>query len=452
MVLQNFEELTCHSKVTTQFRRVESVIDMNPSVGGDITLKTECTLSFKKDDMISRYLPLQKEVSLQVDLVRKYCYRLCEEFTRAKTIAFLENLEKDFACKNLKYISRDEKKAYTVDCLEMYFLFLETEEYITSQNVKNLANVFKQMDLLNLHDEFTDLQDKISKKEAARCLCTPKYNVDRTPHEFYRSSSSKEAEELSETEENSVESIADVYDINPKCPGLLLIINNEYFHTESRKEYQNKLAKTDFKLENRNGSQADKTRLEETFRRLGFDIVSEDNLIHVEMLKVLLRTVKKFQHSCLVVAILSHGDQGIVYGANSVSLEITEIQRIVCDKGLSGKPKVLLLQACQGSDCQKINGDDWYQTDSPKKYTPPRTTDLLTFRATISGYSAVRHVVHGTWFIQNFCKAIEEYPNDHIQEICTKVIAEVSRKTWGEKCMVPLMETTFTKRLYLKMI
>lgn len=29
---------------------------------------------------------------------------------------------------------------------------------------------------------------------------------------------------------------------------------------------QDKLAKTDFKLENRKGSQADKTRLEETFR------------------------------------------------------------------------------------------------------------------------------------------------------------------------------------------
>lgn len=189
--------------------------------------------------MITRYVPLEKAVSLQVDLVRKYCYRLSEDFTRTKTIDFLENLEKDFARKHKNYISPEHREKYTTDCLEMYFLFLETEEYITSQNVKNLANVFKQMDLLNLYDEFKDLHNKINKRETAGCLCTPKYNVDRTPHEFSRSSSSsKDVEDLSETEENSVENIADSYDINPKHPGLLLIINNEYFHTESRKQYQ----------------------------------------------------------------------------------------------------------------------------------------------------------------------------------------------------------------------
>lgn len=57
-----------------------------------------------------------------------------------------------------------------------------------------------------------------------------------------------------------------------------------------------------------------------------------------------------------------------------------------------------------------MNDDDEYEIDGPKKFSPPKTTDLLTFRATILGYSAVRHRKNGTWFIQTFCDAVEKYP------------------------------------------
>lgn len=70
------------------------------------------------------------------------------------------------------------------------------------------------------------------------------------------------------------------------------------------------LPKTDLKLESRTGSEVDKNRLESTFQKLGFKVCTEKNKKHDDMLEILKDTVKKFQYSCLFVAILSHGDQG----------------------------------------------------------------------------------------------------------------------------------------------
>ncbi|KRT79508.1 Peptidase [Oryctes borbonicus] len=405
-------------------------------------------LGFKKIDMASRYLPLRAEVCLQVDRIRKHCFRVCEDFKRTRTKLFLDYLEDDV--ENLKCMPQNEKEMYSMDYLEMYFLFLEGEKYISANNIKNLANILKKMDLLNLHDKFISLHETISKERSSIPQRSANYNVDRIPGEFLRSPScSKEMEEVNENEENQAENADDIYEIDPELPGILLIINNERFYTDYREEIKHRLPNTHGILENRNGSEEDKRKLQETFKKLKFHIEIKENLTDTKIIEELKMIVNNFVYSCLFVAILTHGDQGIVYGANSVSIEVTEIQRLICDNRLRGKPKVLLLQSCQGNDCQKINDDD-YATDGPKKFVPPKTTDLLTFRATIPGYSAVRHITRGTWFIQEFCKAMEEYSNYHVHDICTKVIAKVSNKLWGEKCMVPLIEHTFTKRLYLK--
>ncbi|GJQ70479.1 cysteine-type endopeptidase [Trypoxylus dichotomus] len=367
-------------------------------------------LGFKKSDMICRFLPLQQQIYFRVDRLRKSYYRVCEYLNKTETKRFLDYLEADF--EKLKCMPQEQKR---------------------------------MMDLLNLQEDFEALHNEISKKRLTPL--TTNYNVDRTPVQLSRSVSCfKETDDFSEIDENQSGSADDIYEINPKYPGLLLIINNQHFYTDYRDEYIGKLPNTSTKLENRRGSEEDKKKLEETFAKLKFCIEIKENLAHDCILEELEKVVRKFMYSCLVVAILSHGDQGVIYGSNSVAIEVTEIQKRICDKRLSGKPKVLLLQACQGSDCQKINDDDNYEADGPKIHIPPKTTDLLTFRATIPGYSAVRHIKRGTWFIQEFCKAIDENSNDHIQDICTKVIRKVSQKAWGEKCMVPLIEHTFTKR------
>lgn len=99
---------------------------------------------------------------------------------------------------------------------------------------------------------------------------------------------------------------------------------------------------------------------------------------------------------------------------------------------------------------------------------------MLTFFATIRGYAAVRNKTSGSWFIQTFCKMMEQYAHwyvyypfyncnvawfnrlfiisSHFEEICTKTTSEVTKNKWkkdsDEICMVSEKQSTFTKALY----
>lgn len=56
----------------------------------------------------------------------------------------------------------------------------------------------------------------------------------------------------------------------------------------------------------------------------------------------------------LIALLQSLDSLDVVYGANSCKIRISEIQETMCKTNpvLKGKPKVLILQCCQGSKCQ----------------------------------------------------------------------------------------------------
>ncbi len=60
-------------------------------------------------------------------------------------------------------------------------------------------------------------------------------------------------------------------------------------------------------------------------------------------------------YASLVVCILSHGDEGVVEGVDGVNVKINELKykfnSNVCPT-LNGKPKIWIIQACQGKDIQ----------------------------------------------------------------------------------------------------
>lgn len=52
-----------------------------------------------------------------------------------------------------------------------------------------------------------------------------------------------------------------------------------------------------------------------------------------------------------------------------------------------------------------------YKMDNPepaKEVSMPKSADHLTFLATVPGFGAIRHEMKGSWFIQTFCKIIQE--------------------------------------------
>lgn len=99
--------------------------------------------------------------------------------------------------------------------------------------------------------------------------------------------------------------------------------------------------------------------LRELFTMFGYEIGLHENKTCLEI-RHLLHEVQKKDHKdngALIVCILSHGDFNTVTGACSTDLVIDEIMilfRADYCPSLSGKPKLFILQICQGQNTQPI--------------------------------------------------------------------------------------------------
>lgn len=91
---------------------------------------------------------------------------------------------------------------------------------------------------------------------------------------------------------------------------------------------------------------------------------------------------------------------------------------------LVGKPKLLLLQACQGKELQTAIQTQKLTHDGPRSSsagssrsgnatvtttTDPLYGDFCICKSTIPGFVAYRHEDDGSWFVQTLCKTIEAY-------------------------------------------
>lgn len=99
----------------------------------------------------------------------------------------------------------------------------------------------------------------------------------------------------------------------------------------------------------RNGTDVDGAAITELFQEMGFLVEAHSNLSVYEMRKVFKQAAYKDYSgvSCLTCCILSHGQEGVIYGTDG-TIEIREITSFFHGTNLSGKPKLFFFQACQG--------------------------------------------------------------------------------------------------------
>ena len=104
----------------------------------------------------------------------------------------------------------------------------------------------------------------------------------------------------------------------------------------------------------RHGSWEDAARLAQTFSTFGFEIDVHHNLPAAdleELMADLAANKQLFQYASLVVCLLSHGSRGCVQGSDNRPVSIEKLQykfNSANCPALFGKPKIYIVQACQG--------------------------------------------------------------------------------------------------------
>ena len=174
---------------------------------------------------------------------------------------------------------------------------------------------------------------------------------------------------------------------NPR--GIALIINNEVFSPSAD-------------LKDRQGSEKDVEALERMFKALYFEVNIERNLGKEKILQVLDKLAKSDHtaYDCFVLCLMSHGQEGLFYGSDGQAVPFDT----VCDlfsnsncRTLRGKPKLMFIQACRGTE-----GQTGVVNDSPFSPGPQQPAQYVMLTE-----GGISHSKGLCLIIQTFCWLIQ---------------------------------------------
>ncbi|NP_001188010.1 caspase-3b isoform X1 [Ictalurus punctatus] len=243
------------------------------------------------------------------------------------------------------------------------------------------------------------------------------------------------------------EADSDAYRMDYPNLGKCVIINNKNFTKSTG-------------MTERNGTDVDAAKILQVFQKLGFKTMIQNDQ-SVSQMKQLLKSVSQEDHSksaMFVCVILSHGDEGVIYGTDD-SIELKELSGFFRgDRCLSlvGKPKLFIIQACRGTDLDPgIETDS--VSDSEGTHRIPVEADFLYAYSTAPGYYAWRNTANGSWFISSLCELLTKYGRElEIMQLMTRVNRKVALEFqscstipgFSDKKQIPCIVSMLTKDLY----
>lgn len=256
----------------------------------------------------------------------------------------------------------------------------------------------------------------------------------------------------------------DVYNMEHKYRGHALVINNEKFSPKLKEQG----------LGNRDGSSIDERVMNRRLNDLGFTVTGYHDLKASQLKSVCSKMATK-DHSecdCFVCVILSHGEEGVVYGVDK-TVEIKELTSYF--KGdrcpsLVGKPKIFIIQACRGYQTDpgvtinvidakgRASGENDQTGVEPAVVKLPIEADFLFAYSTIPGYYSWRNGMNGSWFIQALAEALKDFGRTvEIRKLLTVVNKKVAqnfqsfnpdKKDFHRMKQIPCITSMLTKDLY----
>lgn len=385
------------------------------------------------------FLPHQLETSLFVNPIKKVLYAVCEGHTKSDT----KNLITSVGCLCNAIEIDDDDYRY----MELFIMKLMRKKYISFGTWRNFT---RSESTLASNDDLCNVE------LFAKCLSRPKfdkfYELLISVQKFMNENMNRKA--VAKVPENSFEpsvnfasvnlnnDIVEKYSItDAKNMGYFLIINQKKFENLGS-----------VKLEERLGTDYDVERLKSSWLSFGFEVIVLENVPHDKIVPNIQNYMKmsKHSHSAFAVCILSHGQNEVVYGSDSIPLQVNKIKTILCSyiKDLFRKPKLLIIQACRGDDMMRSLFTKDIRTDAPIDILP-EPADLLVFWATVANYVSYRDINNGSWFIETLCECLAKYGDQiHLSDLFTKVNNKLSEK----KVQISQFETTWRKTLQLKKV
>lgn len=249
----------------------------------------------------------------------------------------------------------------------------------------------------------------------------------------------------------AVQPSEDRYNMNHGNRGIAIIINNNNFRLRR-------------KVIDRIGSEEDANALDKCFCSLGFSDVKLYNDQTCHDIRKLLRDVARMdhmQHDMLACAILTHGEEGKIYGVDD-SMAVEELFAPFKDPActLMGKPKLFIVQAtdqARGTIVTDAVGDHSpdmnIQPPTKCSYRIPTEADFLIAYAPAYGiYSQ-----NGTRFIRHLAKELEQVGSREVMQVMTRVTGLVTEENATAAAqgqlvsspgLVPCITTMLTKDLY----
>ncbi|XP_037297970.1 caspase isoform X2 [Manduca sexta] len=158
------------------------------------------------------------------------------------------------------------------------------------------------------------------------------------------------------------------------------------------------------------GTNEDVKALNAVFSSLKFEVTVYDDLSREQIMKVIKAFVERDHSdtSCVVVAILTHGNPGGELWAKDGPYNLSNVLTKFEGGNLVAVPKVFLVQACRGS---KTDAGQRIQLDGGKaSITVPTHTEFLILYSTVEDYVSFRDR-RGSWMIQTFCRILSDFHN-----------------------------------------
>lgn len=242
--------------------------------------------------------------------------------------------------------------------------------------------------------------------------------------------------------------------------GIALIINIEVFSPSTE-------------LNDRLGSEKDVEALEMLFKALSFEVIIKRNLEKEEILQVLddVANVNHTAYDCFVLCLMSHGKEELFYCSDGKTVPIETIYDLFSSSScrtLRGKPKLIFIQACRGTEGQTgvVNDSPFYPgplqptaasvRDADREWnfsfkrTMPDHSDFLLAYSTVNHYVSYRNELDGSRFVRCLVDVFREKAgHEDVLSMLTMVNDKLSKMGDIGRKQIGQPTATLTKKLFL---